>query len=150
MRYMCYVVVVGGEIVPSTRSRGPKGRPAPRYASQYPVERTEGEASSQIYWSVSGREDRRGRSGTQICLTIYVCYVIVWYVVCWGNSLSFVLTVFSFGFRYLFFEGEGAGAVAVHHTHACIPHHEIFLGICTLTLLCFIKMFSRHALSFVK
>ena len=45
-----------------------------------------------------------------------VHYMIVWYVVLWGNSLSFVLTDYNFVFRYLFFEGEGADAVAVHHT----------------------------------
>ena len=31
---------------------------------------------------------------------------IMWYVVWWGNSLSFVLTVFSFGFRYFVFKGK--------------------------------------------
>ena len=54
-----------------------------------------------------------------------VHYMIVWYVVLWGNSLSFVLTVYSFGFRYLFSEGEGAGVVAAHHTHVGFPHYEI-------------------------
>ena len=57
----------------------------------------------------------------------YVCYVFVWYVVRWGNSLSFVLTVYSFGFRYLFIEGEGAGAVAAHHAHTLVSAFTRFL-----------------------
>ena len=33
-------------------------------------------------------------------------YVMAWYVVDWGSSLSFVLTVFSFGFRYFVSKGK--------------------------------------------
>ena len=42
-------------------------------------------------------------------------YVIVWYVVVWGSSLSFVLTVFSFGFRYSVFK-RGAREDCSAHT----------------------------------
>ena len=42
-------------------------------------------------------------------------YVIVWYVVDWGSSLSFMLTVFSFGFRYSIFK-RGAREDCRTHT----------------------------------
>ena len=42
-------------------------------------------------------------------------YVIAWYVVDWGSSLSFVLTVFSFGFRYSVFK-RGAREDCSAHT----------------------------------
>ena len=68
-----------GEIVPNIQSTGPKGqantqicqalsgrqdrrgRPAPIYARQYPVDMTEKEANTHICQAVSSRQDRRGR-----------------------------------------------------------------------------------------
>ena len=47
-------------------------------------------------------------------------YVIVWYVVDWGSSLSFVLTVFSFGFRYSVFK-RGARRGCSAHTIVSQP-----------------------------
>ena len=58
--------------------------------------------------------------------------MLAWYEVLWGNSLSFVLTVYSFGFRYLFIKGEGAGAVAAHHAHTLVSALTRFSGIYTL------------------
>ena len=74
----------------------------------------------------------------------------VWYEVLWGNSLSFVLTVFNFDFRYLFVEGEGAGAVAIHHTHALLSASRDPPGKLYSDTLMFYKNVSRHAVSFVK
>ena len=54
-----------------------------------------------------------------------------------GNSLSFVLTVFSFGFRYFQLKVERVGLIASHHT---MIFRIIDFGIMTLMMILYVSL----------